>query len=106
MLEFHSSFDVHRHFSLIEMCVAVSYLPVAGVSTPVVSVVLDSRCHVLGGITSLVLAMCSSIVAPEDLPSSCGVSTLAVGLLSSCDVSGCSSLDMLCLGESSLFAEL
>ena len=31
------------------MCVAVAYLPVAGVSTPVVSVVLDSRCHVLGG---------------------------------------------------------
>ena len=106
MWEFHSSFDVHRHFSLIEMCVAVSYLPVAGVSTPVVSVVLDSRCHVLGGRTSLVLAMCSSIVAPEDLPSSCGMSTLAVGLLSSCDVSGCSSLDMLCLGESSLFVEL
>lgn len=26
----HSSFDVHRHFSLIVMCVAGSYLPVWG----------------------------------------------------------------------------
>ena len=60
------------HFSLIVMFVVGSYLPVAGVSTPVVSVVLDSRCHVLGG-TSLVSAVCSSIIAPEDHPSSCGM---------------------------------
>ena len=79
MWEFHSSFDVHRHFSLIVMCVAGSYLPVTGVSTPVVSVVLDSRCHVLGSI-SLVSAVCSSTVAYEDHLSSCGVySTLYFG---------------------------
>ena len=63
---------MHRHFSIIVMCVAGSYLPVARVSTPVVSVVLDSICHVLGD-TSLVSAMCSSIVAPEDQLSSCGM---------------------------------
>ena len=34
------------------------------------------------------------------------LSVLVVGLLSSCDVLGCSSLDVLCLGESCLFAEL
>ena len=61
------------------MCVAGSYLPVARVSTPVVSVALDSICHVLGD-TSLVPAMCSSIVAPEDQLSSCGMySTLYFG---------------------------
>ena len=61
------------------MCVAGSYLSVAGVSTPVVAVVLDSRFHVVGG-SSLVLAVCSSIVAPENHLSSCGVySTLSFG---------------------------
>ena len=70
---------MHRHFSIIVMCVAGSYLPVARVSTPVVSVVLDSRCDVLGG-TSLVSAVCSSIVASEDHLSSSGMySTLYFG---------------------------
>ena len=33
MWELCSSFDVHGHFSLIVMCEAGSYLPVAGVSS-------------------------------------------------------------------------
>ena len=70
MWEFCSSFDVHGHFSLIVMCEAGSYLPVAGVSTLVVVVILHSRCDIWDG-GSLVAVMCSSLIAPGDQLSSC-----------------------------------
>lgn len=110
----HSSCDLYGHISLIVMGGVGSYLPVPGVSTLVVSVVLDSRCSVVrGGAggegTSLVLVMCSSLVATEGQLSNYGICStlvLVVLLLSSCDVLGRSSLGVLCLGESSLVVEL
>ena len=71
--ELYSSCDLYGHISLIVMDGVGSYLPVPGVSTLVVSVVLDSRCSVVcvGG-TSLVLAMCS-LVAPECQLSNYGI---------------------------------
>ena len=45
----HSSCDVHGHFSPIVMCGEGLYLPVAGVSTLVVVVVLHSSFHVPWG---------------------------------------------------------
>ena len=79
MWEFHSSFDVHGHFSLIMMCGAGSYLPVAGGSTLVAAVVLHSRCDVQEGLgNSLVTALCSSLFVPVGQLSSCGMhSTLS-----------------------------
>ena len=71
MWEFHSSFDVHGHFSLIVMCGAGSYLPVAGVSILVVAVVSHSRCDIWDGCSSLVTVVCSSLVAHGDQLSSC-----------------------------------
>ena len=49
MSEFHSSCDVHGHFSLIVMCGEGLYLPVAGVFTLVVVVVLHSSFDVQWG---------------------------------------------------------
>ena len=45
--ELHSSCDLYGHISLIVMGGVGSYLPVPGVFTLVVSVVLDSRCSVV-----------------------------------------------------------
>ena len=51
-----------------------SYLPVAGMSTLVVAVALHSRCDVQEGLdTSLVTALCSSLLVPESQLSSCGM---------------------------------
>ena len=49
MWEFHSSCDVHGHFSLIVMCGEGLYLPVAGMSTLIVVVVLQSSFDVWWG---------------------------------------------------------
>ena len=79
MWEFHSSVDVHGHFSLIMMCGADFYLPVARVSILVVAVVLHSICDIQEGLcTSLVIALCSSLFVPEgQLPSCSMYSTLS-----------------------------
>ena len=56
------------------MCGAGSYLPVAGVSTLVVAVVLHSRCDVQEGLgISLFTVLCSSLFVPEAQLSSCGM---------------------------------
>ena len=49
MWEFHSSCDVYGHVLLIVMSGEHSYLPVGGVSTLVVAVVLHSKCNVREG---------------------------------------------------------
>ena len=90
------------------MCGVGTYLPLAGVSTLVVAVVLHSRCDVQEGLgTSLFTALCYSLFVPEGQLSSCGMYStlvLAFGLLSSCVVLQCS-LVVLCLGRSSLVVE-
>ena len=67
MWEFHSSCDVHGHFSLIVMCGEGLYLPVAGVSSLILWVVLHSSGNVwhVGGGTSPVSVVCFSLVVPE-----------------------------------------
>ena len=55
------------------VCGVGSYLPVAGVSTLVVAVVLHSRCDIWDGGSSLVATVCSSLVVPGDQLSSWGM---------------------------------
>ena len=61
------------NFPLIVMCVEGSYLPVAGVSSLVLWVVLHCSGDVwqVGGGTSPVSVVCSSLVGPEGQLSSC-----------------------------------
>ena len=71
--QLHSSCDVQGNFPLIVMCVEGSYLPVAGVSSLVLWVVLHCSGDVwqVGGGTSPVSVVCSSLVGPEGQLSSC-----------------------------------
>lgn len=113
MWEFHSSFDVHGHFSLIVMCCMLLSISVQGIlsvylsvfiylSTLVMAVVLHSSCDLRWGGHPVVVVICSLLAMPECQLSSCVYSTLVlvVGLHSRCDVLGWSYLVVLFRGLS------